>query len=54
MQNKENNFAFIDSQNVYKGVKRDLGWTMDWLRFRIYLSHKYRVTPSILIYWFYA
>ena len=30
MLKKENNFVFIDAQNVYKGVKRDLGWSMDW------------------------
>lgn len=48
MQRKENNFAFIDSQNVYKGTKRDLGWKIDWTRFRIYLEHKYRVTQAYL------
>ena len=48
MQQKENNFAFIDSQNVYKGTKRDLGWEIDWARFRIYLQHKYRATQAYL------
>jgi uncharacterized LabA/DUF88 family protein len=46
--NKQNNFAFIDSQNVYKGTKRDLSWEIDWLRFRTYLYHKYRVTQAYL------
>ncbi|PIS04917.1 MAG: hypothetical protein COT81_03945 [Candidatus Buchananbacteria bacterium CG10_big_fil_rev_8_21_14_0_10_42_9] len=48
MHKKENNFAFIDSQNVYKGTKRDLGWEIDWQRFRTYLLHKYRVTRAYL------
>ncbi len=45
---KENNFAFIDSQNVYKGTKTDLGWKIDWEKFRKYLQHKYRVTRAYL------
>lgn len=45
---KENNFAFIDSQNVYKGTRRDLGWELDWARFRVYLEHKYDITNAYL------
>ncbi|MBI2639970.1 MAG: NYN domain-containing protein [Candidatus Sungbacteria bacterium] len=48
MKPKENNFAFIDSQNVYKGTRRDLGWELDWYRFRAYLLHKYRITKAYL------
>ncbi len=45
---QENNFAFIDSQNVYKGTQRDLGWRLDWSRFRVYLKHKYDVSQAYL------
>jgi uncharacterized LabA/DUF88 family protein len=48
MTPKENNFAFIDSQNVYKGTRRDLGWELDWFRFRVYLKHKYDITNAYL------
>lgn len=48
MRNKENNYAFVDSQNVYKGTKRDLGWEIDWVRFRTYLRHKYHVAQAYL------
>lgn len=48
MRNRENNFAFIDSQNVYKGVQKDLGWELDWVRFRVYLKHKYDVDTAYL------
>ncbi|MBP9855846.1 MAG: NYN domain-containing protein [Candidatus Pacebacteria bacterium] len=48
MDKVENNFAFIDSQNVYRGTKRDLGWKIDWKKFRVYLAHKYRVTQAYL------
>jgi len=48
MRNKINNYAFIDSQNVYQGTKRDLGWLIDWERFRKYLNDKYRVTKAYL------
>lgn len=45
---RENNFAFIDSQNVYKGTKTDLGWEIDWKKFNKYLQHKYRITRAYL------
>ena len=48
MQEKINNYAYIDSQNVYQGAKRDLGWFIDWARFRKYLTAKYRVTKAYL------
>lgn len=38
----ENNFAYIDGANLYKGVA-DLGWKLDYKRFRIWLKDKYRV-----------
>ncbi|MDP3974993.1 MAG: NYN domain-containing protein [Candidatus Jorgensenbacteria bacterium] len=44
---KENNYAFIDSQNVYKGIKT-LGWKLDWGRFRVYLREKYGVSTAYL------
>jgi uncharacterized LabA/DUF88 family protein len=44
---KQNNFAFIDSQNVHKGIQ-NLGWELDWRRFRIYLQEKYSVTTAYL------
>jgi uncharacterized LabA/DUF88 family protein len=44
---KENNYAFIDSQNVYKGIQ-SLGWSLDWGRFRAYLREKYSVTTAYL------
>jgi uncharacterized LabA/DUF88 family protein len=48
MQKKISNYAFIDSQNVYQGAKRDLGWSIDWERFRKHLKDKYRVTKAYL------
>lgn len=47
MKKKENNYAFIDSQNVYKGVQ-SLGWALDWRRFRVYLAEKYKVETAYL------
>ena len=46
MENKkENNFAYIDSQNLHLGVK-DMGWILDFKRFRIYLKEKYHVNQA--------
>lgn len=43
----ENNFAFIDSQNLNLGI-RDQGWKLDFKRFRIYLEKKYAVSQAYL------
>ncbi len=42
MKIKENNYAFIDSQNLNLGVKA-MGWSLDFKKFRIYLKEKYNV-----------
>jgi uncharacterized LabA/DUF88 family protein len=44
---KQNNFAFIDSQNLVMSFK-DMGWMLDYQRFRVYLSEKYHVTKAYL------
>ncbi len=41
------NYAFIDSQNVNLGVK-DLGWKLDWGKFRTYLREKYGVETAYM------
>ncbi|MEK7505250.1 MAG: NYN domain-containing protein [Patescibacteria group bacterium] len=45
MSKKENNYAFIDGQNLYLGVK-SLGWKIDYIRFRKYLTEKYSITKA--------
>lgn len=40
-------YAFIDSQNLNLGV-RDLGWTLDFRKFFIYLKDKYKVSKAFL------
>jgi len=47
MHKENNNFAFIDSQNVYLSIQ-SLGWKLDFTRFRIYLKEKYHVTKAYL------
>ncbi len=42
-----NNYAFIDSQNVNLAIK-ELGWSLDFRRFRKYLEEKYHVTQAYL------
>lgn len=42
---KENNFAFIDGQNLYLGTKND-GWQVDLEKFRKYLADKYAVAEA--------
>jgi uncharacterized LabA/DUF88 family protein len=44
---RENNYAFIDTQNIVRGLER-LGWFIDWKKFRVYLEHKYHVTKAFL------
>jgi len=47
MTKKQNNYAFIDSQNVNLGI-RSLGWHLDWKKFRVYLAEKYGVEIAYL------
>ena len=47
MRSKGNNYAFIDSQNVNLAI-RDLGWQLDFARFRVYLKEKYGVQKAYL------
>jgi hypothetical protein len=44
---KENNYAFIDSQNVNLAT-REIGWKLDFKRFRVYLKDKYNITKAFL------
>ncbi len=47
MKKRENNYAFIDSQNLNLSI-RELGWKLDFRRFRVYLKEKYGVTKAFL------
>lgn len=47
MKKIENNFAFIDSQNVNLSIQ-ELGWRLDFKRFRVYLKEKYGVTKAFI------
>lgn len=44
---KENNFAFIDSQNLNLGVL-GCGWELDFSRFRVYLKDKFSISQAFL------
>lgn len=45
MKRIENNFAFIDGQNLNLGIW-SLGWKLNYARFRKYLAEKYSVTTA--------
>lgn len=45
MITKENNYAFIDGQNLNLGVK-SMGWNLDFKKFRIHLREKYGATKA--------
>ena len=43
----QNNFAYIDGANLHKGIA-DLGWKLDYRRFRVWLKEKYSVERAYL------
>src|SRR3989338_9341895 len=43
----KNNFAYIDGANLHKGMA-DLGWKLDYKRFRVWLKDKYGVETAYL------
>ncbi len=47
MKQQENNYAFIDSQNLNLNI-RNQGWILDFARFRVYLQEKYSVNKAFL------
>jgi uncharacterized LabA/DUF88 family protein len=47
MQTKQNNYAFIDSQNLNLSI-RSQGWLLDFRKFKKYLEDKYGVTKAFL------
>ena len=47
MLQPRNNYAFIDSQNLNLGI-REMGWNLDFRKFRIYLKEKYGVSKAYL------
>lgn len=53
VRKKENNYAYIDGANLYKGIS-ELGWHLDYRRFRIYLYDKYDVSKAYLFIGFIA
>lgn len=44
---KQNNYAFIDSQNVNLSI-RDQGWVLDFAKFRKYLSDRFAVKKAFI------
>jgi uncharacterized LabA/DUF88 family protein len=53
MKSKENNYAFIDSQNLNLGIQK-LGWKLDYSKFRVYLKEKYNVEKAYIFIGFVA
>ncbi len=53
MTKNENNYAFIDSQNLNLGI-RGLGWKLDFKKFRVYLRDKYDIRKAFLFIGYFA
>lgn len=47
MSGAKNNYAFVDSNNVYLSIKSQ-GWDIDWSRLRVYLREHYNVSKAFL------
>lgn len=47
MKVKENNFAFIDSQNLNLSIK-DQGWLLDFKKFRVYLKDRFYINEAYI------
>jgi len=47
MTKAQNNYAFIDSQNLNLSIRKQ-GWVMDFRKFRQYLGRKYGITKAFL------
>ena len=47
MKKPQNNYAFIDSQNLNLSI-RELGWVLDFRKFRVYLKDKYGIAKAFI------
>jgi len=47
MTKVQNNYAFIDSQNLNLSI-REQGWVLNFRKFRLYLSRKYGITKAFI------
>ena len=47
MKKVASNYAFIDAQNLYLGIQ-ELGWKLNYKRFRVYLKEKYGVEKAYM------
>ncbi|MEK7180714.1 MAG: NYN domain-containing protein [Patescibacteria group bacterium] len=47
LEKTENNFAYIDGANLHKGTK-ELGWDLDYKRFRNWLEDKYSIKTAYI------
>jgi len=45
MKERKNNFAYIDGANLHTTITA-LGWTLDYARFRVWLTDKYHVSRA--------
>ncbi len=45
--NSKHNYAYIDSQNLYLAIQ-ELGWKLNYKRFRVYLREKYDVEKAYM------
>ncbi len=53
MISHEKNFAYIDGANLHKGIA-ELGWRLDYKRFRVWLREKYAVDKAYIFLGFVA
>lgn len=53
MKKQENNYAFIDGNNLNLGVK-SMGWKLDFYKFRRYLKEKYKIKIAYIFLGFVA
>ena len=47
MKKELNNYGFIDGQNLYLAIQ-EIGWKLDYKKFRVYLKEKYGVEKAYM------
>ncbi len=47
MKPTQNNFAYVDGANLHRGVIQ-LGWQLDYVKFRVWLKEKYDISHAYL------
>ena len=44
-------YIYIDANNLYQGIRYYFNWRLDYKKFYVFLTEKYKTENAYLFYW---